>query len=42
MREYMTPDFDVTIYEIDDVITTSLTGDWDGTPDNGWEDIDWA
>ena len=24
MREYMTPDFDVTVYEIEDVITVSI------------------
>lgn len=24
MREYITPDFDVTIYEIEDVITLSI------------------
>lgn len=39
MREYMTPDFDVTVYEIEDVITVSIGTDsadengkvWDGT-----------
>ena len=31
MREYMTPDFDVTVYEIEDVITLSINGnDSDG------------
>lgn len=39
MREYMTPDFDVTVYEIEDVITVSIGTEeadengkvWDGT-----------
>ena len=26
IREYVTPDFDVTIYEIEDVITLSIGG----------------
>lgn len=31
MREYLTPDFDVTVYEIEDVITVSInTNDSDG------------
>ena len=46
MREYMTPDFDVTVYEIDDVITVSWEGDKEGTGyvgaggngDGGWWD----
>lgn len=25
-REYLTPDFDVTVYEVEDVITYSLGG----------------
>ena len=34
MREYMTPDFDVTVYEIEDVITVSVQPeDGDGS---GW------
>lgn len=36
MREYVTPDFDVTVYEIEDVITLSIG---DGKPDGG--DTDW-
>ncbi len=24
MREYLTPDFDVTVYEVEDVITLSI------------------
>lgn len=39
MREYITPDFDVTVYEIEDVITLSVTGE--GNLDNNgntwWE-----
>lgn len=31
-REYMTPDFDVTVYEIEDVITLSIG---DGAVDGG-------
>ncbi len=26
IREYLTPDFDVTVYEIEDVITLSING----------------
>ena len=34
-REYLTPDFDVTVYEIEDVITLSIgTGSVDGGDDN--------
>lgn len=30
MREYLTPDFDVTVYEVEDIITLSInTGDPD-------------
>lgn len=39
MREYITPDFDVTVYEIEDVITLSVTGE-PNLDDNGnrwWE-----
>lgn len=35
MREYITPDFDVTIYEIEDVITVSFI-DTDPDGDTGW------
>lgn len=34
--EYVTPDFDVTVYEIEDVITVSGFGD--NTGDSGWMD----
>ncbi len=35
IREYLTPDFDVTVYEIEDVITLSvIEGDGDG---EGWQ-----
>ncbi len=35
IREYLTPDFDVTVYEIEDVITLSIIhGDDDG---EGWQ-----
>lgn len=30
MREYLTPDFDVTVYEVEDIITLSFGG---GDPD---------
>lgn len=37
IREYLTPDFDVTVYEIEDVITVSVTPiDPDG--EEGWWD----
>lgn len=35
-REYVTPDFDVTVYEIEDVITLSIG---EGAPNGG--DTDW-
>ena len=41
MREYLTPDFDVTVYEIEDVITVSIgDGPADGGPAGGpgWGD----
>lgn len=34
IKEYLTPDFDVTVYEIEDVITVSFT---DGELDGGGE-----
>ena len=37
--KYMTPDFDVTVYEIEDVITLSFGGsdpDTDGGIGDGW------
>lgn len=37
MREYVTPDFDVTVYEIEDVITLSITPtDPDGGETDWW------
>ena len=36
MKNYLTPDFDVTVFEIEDVITVSIGGspnDYDG---NDW------
>jgi len=38
MREYVTPDFDVTVYEIEDVITVSIGegGYGDGNGSDGW------
>ncbi len=37
MKKYETPDFDVTIYEIDDVITLSIgEGNLDGGNTNWW------
>lgn len=39
MREYITPDFDVTVYEIEDIITLSMI-DESSLNDNGntwWE-----
>lgn len=40
MREYLTPDFDVTIYEVEDIITLSIgTEDPDHDKDN--EDETW-
>ena len=35
MREYMTPDFDVTVYEIEDVITLSFGDSDPNTENNG-------
>ncbi len=37
MREYITPDFDITIYEIEDVITVSFKdGDVDDNGNQWW------
>lgn len=37
MREYLTPDFDVTVYEVEDVITLSIgTGDSDQDTGDQW------
>ena len=36
-REYLTPDFDVTVYEIEDVITVSVgENDPDGSDTSWW------
>lgn len=36
MKEYISPDFDITVYEIEDVITVSIgNGDPDGG-NTGW------
>lgn len=36
-REYMTPDFDVTVYEVEDVITYSIgPNELEGGNTNGW------
>lgn len=34
MKQYLTPDFDVTVYELEDVITLSIGGN-DPDEDNG-------
>ena len=34
--KYLTPDFDVTVYEIEDVITLSYTGDDPNPGDETW------
>ena len=40
IREYVTPDFDVTVYEIEDVITVSMDPDgytgYEGNGEGGW------
>lgn len=37
MREYLTPDFDVTVYEVEDIITLSIhTGDPDADTGDQW------
>lgn len=38
MREYLTPDFDVTVYEVEDIITLSIG---DGDPNKG-DDAWWG
>ncbi len=37
MKKYVTPDFDVTVYEIEDVITASIVGK--DPDDNGEEEF---
>ena len=39
MREYLTPDFDITVYEVEDIITFSI-GTTDPDEDSG--DIWWG
>ena len=37
MREYLTPDFDVTVYEVEDIITLSIgTADSDADTGDKW------
>lgn len=36
-REYLTPDFDVTVYEVEDVITASIGSNPVDGGDQGWE-----
>ena len=38
MREYLTPDFDITVYEIEDVITVSIGNNEpsSGSGGGGW------
>lgn len=38
MREYLTPDFDVTVYEVEDIITLSniITGELDDNGSDHW------
>lgn len=38
MREYLTPDFDVTVYEVEDIITLSIRP---GDPDPDTGDVWW-
>lgn len=35
MKEYVTPDFDVTVYEVEDVITASVNIDKDDPNEGG-------
>lgn len=37
MTEYLKPDFDITVYEIEDIITISI-GDNDPDGGNSWYD----
>ena len=39
MREYLTPDFDVTVYEVEDIITLSIDK---GDPDTDTGDQWWG
>ncbi len=45
MKKYLTPDFDVTVYELEEKITAAniLSGDFKeedgGSKDDGWSDI---
>lgn len=39
-QAYQTPDFDVSVYELDDIITLSIgTNPVEGGGDQGWYDI---
>lgn len=41
MKKYETPDFDVTIYEVDNIITTSSPGNLEFGKDDPNGDEDW-
>ena len=43
-KKYLTPDFDVTSYDIDDILTVDVgTGDSDGMDEASWkgDDLEW-
>ncbi len=43
MKKYEAPEFDVTAYEVEDIITISVVngGAIDSNDENGWIDITW-
>jgi hypothetical protein len=43
MKEYITPDFDITIYELDDILTASKPGVQigGGSSNDNDDSIDW-
>ena len=43
MKNYQAPEFDVTAYEVEDIITVSIATDKDfhDGGDNGWTEITW-
>ena len=42
MKNYQAPEFDVTAYEVEDIITVSIANDGNfHDDDNGWTEIVW-
>lgn len=38
MKKYTAPDFDISVYELEDVLTVNLSGEIEGG-DDGWFEV---